>query len=188
MAAGPRPPLPRATVITPFFGEVSVHTHFSVITATFVSLAATQAKNPSIPAGTSQQFGATGTFSDSTMQDMTSSVTWSSSTVAVTTISNAVGNCGVAAPVALGTTQITVTVSVSLPAPGASRLRPHSPYQGGANGSPCSSAMSPGYFKKPCVSVTDCNSLQLPGAQRHPTRYRKLWTAHLSVAAWHSFI
>src|SRR5207245_6393546 len=63
-----------------------------------------------------RQFTATGTFSDSTTQDLTTQVTWSSSSTAVATISNAGGSQGLATSVAAGTTTITATlggVSVS---------------------------------------------------------------------------
>lgn len=43
--------------------------------------------NPSIPDGTQQQFKATGVFSDGSMQDLTASVTWSSTDKNVATIS-----------------------------------------------------------------------------------------------------
>jgi len=54
---------------------------------------------------TTQQFTATGTYSDSTTGNVTSSVTWSSSNTAVATISNA----GLATSIAAGSTTITAT-------------------------------------------------------------------------------
>jgi hypothetical protein len=42
-----------------------------------------------VPLGAPQQFTATGTFSDSTTQDITSNVHWSSSLASVATIANA---------------------------------------------------------------------------------------------------
>ena len=42
--------------------------------------------NPSIPKGTTQQLTATGTYSDGSIQELTSSVTWVSSNSAVATI------------------------------------------------------------------------------------------------------
>src|SRR5512135_1804797 len=74
---------------------------------TLVSLAVTPA-NPSIALGTTQQFQATGTFSDNTFQDLTTSATWSSSDNSVATISNAVGSNGRANAVGAGTTTIIV--------------------------------------------------------------------------------
>ena len=69
---------------------------------TLVSLAVTPT-NPSLAAGTSQQFSATGTFSDNTVQDLTSSVNWNSSSVGVATIDSS----GRALAATAGTTKIT---------------------------------------------------------------------------------
>ncbi len=65
--------------------------------------------NPSIPLGTNQQFKATGTFSDGTTQDLTSSATWASSDVSVATVSNSAGSQGLATSVTQGTSTITAT-------------------------------------------------------------------------------
>jgi hypothetical protein len=58
--------------------------------------------NPSIPNGTQQQFKATGVFSDGSMQDLTASVTWSSSDKNVATISTG----GLATTVGTGSSTI----------------------------------------------------------------------------------
>ena len=63
------------------------------------SIAVTPA-NPIIAKGLTQQFTATGTFSDNTTQNLTSQVTWASATPAVATITAA----GLATGVAAGTT------------------------------------------------------------------------------------
>jgi len=76
---------------------------------TLVSLAVTPA-NPSIALGTTQQFSATGTFSDNTTQDLTTSVIWGSSATTVATISNSSGSNGRAASVSAGATTITATL------------------------------------------------------------------------------
>ncbi len=76
-----------------------------VTQATLVSIAVTPA-NPSIASGTKEQFTATGTFSDNTTQDLTQSVTWSSSAASVATISSAAGSNGLATSVAAGSTTI----------------------------------------------------------------------------------
>jgi prepilin-type N-terminal cleavage/methylation domain-containing protein len=70
------------------------------------SLAITPA-TPSIAVGLTQQFTATGSFSDSTTQDLTSSVVWSSNNEPVATI--AAG--GLATGVSDGTATITATLS-----------------------------------------------------------------------------
>jgi hypothetical protein len=56
--------------------------------------------------GTSKQFTATGTFSDTSTQDLTASVLWSSSKATVATINNQ----GLASSVALGSAMITATL------------------------------------------------------------------------------
>ena len=74
-------------------------------TATLTSIAVTPA-NPSIAQGGTQQFTATGTYSDSSLQNLTSQVTWTSSTTSVATIT--------AAGLATGITTGTSTVSAAL--------------------------------------------------------------------------
>jgi hypothetical protein len=77
------------------------------IPSTLSSIAVTPT-NPSIANNSTLQFTATGTYSDGTTQDLTGSVTWSSSGSAAT-ISNAAGSNGLATAVASGTTTITAT-------------------------------------------------------------------------------
>jgi hypothetical protein len=73
-----------------------------------VSLAITPA-NPSIALGTSQQFTATGTYTDTTTQDRTGFVNWESSVTGVATISNADGSRGLASSVGKGLTTVKAT-------------------------------------------------------------------------------
>ena len=91
--------------------------------------------NPSILLGLTQQFTATGTYSDNSTQNITASVTWSSATPSVATIG---ANTGLAIGVSAGTSQITailgsvksasVTLTVDNPAPSIGNLSPlHSP-------------------------------------------------------------
>ena len=63
--------------------------------------------NPSIALGTSQQFIATGIYSDNSKKTLTTSVTWGSSDASVATISNAAGTNGYATSVSTGTCTIT---------------------------------------------------------------------------------
>ena len=65
--------------------------------------------------GTTQQFTATGIYSDNTTQDITAEVTWKSSNPAVATISDK----GLITAVTLGSTQITATLSGITSAPAA---------------------------------------------------------------------
>ena len=73
--------------------------------ATLQSIAVTPA-SPSVVAGATQQFTATGTYSDNSTKNITTSVTWKSSNAAFATIGAATG---LATGVAAGTTQITAT-------------------------------------------------------------------------------
>lgn len=66
--------------------------------------------NPSIPVGLKQQFAATGFFKNGTVSDLTTSVTWNSSSPAIATISNSTGSRGLATSSAQGTTVITASV------------------------------------------------------------------------------
>ncbi|HEY1215778.1 MAG TPA: DUF4082 domain-containing protein, partial [Bryobacteraceae bacterium] len=70
-------------------------------TATLTSIAVTPA-NPTIQSGATQQFTATGTYSDNSSQNLTSQVTWASSNTAVATISST----GLATSVKAGSTSI----------------------------------------------------------------------------------
>ena len=64
---------------------------------------------PSVAAGLSQQLSVVGTFSDSSTQDLTGLVTWSSSDVSKVTISNAALSEGLARALAVGTSTITAS-------------------------------------------------------------------------------
>jgi hypothetical protein len=79
---------------------------------TLASIAVTPA-NASISVGSTQQFLATGTYSDNSTQDLTATATWSSSNSSVATI---VPRTGLATGSATGTTQISATLgSVASP-------------------------------------------------------------------------
>jgi acid phosphatase type 7 len=65
--------------------------------------------NPSILVGKTQPFTATGNYSDNSTQDLTTTVTWSSSNTAVATISNSAGTQGQATSLATGSTMIMAT-------------------------------------------------------------------------------
>jgi hypothetical protein len=65
----------------------------------------------SIALGQTKQFFATGTFSDGSTLDLTSSVTWNSSDTTIATISNTSGTRGLATSQAEGTATITATLA-----------------------------------------------------------------------------
>jgi hypothetical protein len=81
--------------------------------ATLTSIAVTPA-NPTISVGATQQFTATGTFSDKTTRDLTNFVVWGSSNTLVAIIGPNASttpplNPGVASALAAGTTTISAT-------------------------------------------------------------------------------
>ena len=86
-----------SSTISATIGAVSGSTTLTVTAPALQSIAVTPA-NPSITKGATQQFTATGTYSDSTTQNITASVTWTSGTPATATITPA----GLATGVAVG--------------------------------------------------------------------------------------
>jgi hypothetical protein len=63
-----------------------------------------------VAVGLTEQFTATGTYSDKSTQNLTSQATWASATTSVATISNAAGTRGLATGVAAGTSTISATL------------------------------------------------------------------------------
>jgi len=75
-------------------------------TSVTLSAIAISPASPSIPINTTQQLTATGSYSDGSSRDLTSLVTWSSSTIANATVDAA----GVVSGIAAGTATITATL------------------------------------------------------------------------------
>ena len=96
--------------ITAALGAVSGSTVVTVTAATLVSIGVTPA-SAILAKGTSTSFTATGVYTDNSTQNLTSSVTWTSSDTTIATISNAQGSNGLA--LALATGSVTVTASLS---------------------------------------------------------------------------
>ncbi len=71
-------------------------------TVTLTSISVTPA-NPSLPAGVTKQFAASGIFSDGTSRDITTQATWKSSNTSVVTVNSS----GLATTVATGNVTIT---------------------------------------------------------------------------------
>lgn len=94
-----------SSTISAISGLVTGTASLSVNSATLVSIAVTPA-NSSMAVGTTKQFTATGTFSDTSTQDLTQSVLWGSSSPAIATINN----LGSANSLATGTTTISATL------------------------------------------------------------------------------
>ncbi len=81
-------------------------TTLTVLPPTLVSIAVTPA-SPSVAAGLTQQFTATGTYTDGSTQNLTTQVTWASTNAAAATIG---ATTGLATTVAVGTTTISATL------------------------------------------------------------------------------
>jgi len=145
------------TTITSTSGGVTASTTLTVSAATLVSLVVTPV-NPSVALGATQQFVATGMYSDTSTQNLTGSVSWVSQNTAVVGISNAAGSAGMATPAAAGTTTITATLGGVTGSTGitvtAASSQPANVMQVTVNGSLCSTGS---YINKPCVSVTICS-------------------------------
>jgi 6-phosphogluconolactonase (cycloisomerase 2 family) len=95
--------------ITATVGSIAGSTLLTVTPATLVSIAVTPV-SPSITSRSNEQFTATGSYTDGSMQNLTATVTWSSSDPTIATISNAAGSSGLAAAAAVGTTSIGATL------------------------------------------------------------------------------
>jgi hypothetical protein len=93
------------STISATLSGITGSTVLTVTAAALQSIAVTPA-NPSIPKGTTQQFTATGTFSDNSTQNLTAQVTWASATTSVATITAG----GLATGVSSGTSTISATL------------------------------------------------------------------------------
>ena len=94
------------TVTGSIHGLASATTNLTVTNATVQSITVTPA-NPTIALGSSQQFAASGSFSDGSTQDITNVVTWTSSTPTVAVVNQS----GAAASASHGTTNINATLT-----------------------------------------------------------------------------
>ncbi len=98
-----------STVIRAALGNVSGTTTLDVTAATLTSIQVDPI-DTAIPMEASQQFTATGIYSDDTMQDLTQQVIWSSSAATVAVVSNASGSKGLATPAGAGSIIISATL------------------------------------------------------------------------------
>ena len=119
-AAGPAGPV-TITATEKVSGVIFGTTDIMVTAATLTEIDV-DPPAPSIVKGTSQQFTATGIYSDDSTADLTSQVTWRSDAAGIATISNSAGSEGLAASVATGTANISATLAGSGVLPGSSVL------------------------------------------------------------------
>ena len=111
--------------------------------------------NPGMLPGTTKQLMATGTYTNGTTQDLTTSVTWSSSDTGVATISNTAGSNGLVTSSVAGTTTITASSeSIS----GSTLLTVQDDNGDNVLTVTVNGGVAPGgYPNEPCVSVTVCS-------------------------------
>ena len=124
-----------STSITATAGSVSSSAVLTIDAASVVSISVTP-PNTAIPVGASQQFSATGLFSDGTTEDLTSTVVWGTSPSSIANISNSIGSQGRAIALAQGTTAVTAA-------------------QGGITGSGCLSVGAPTFL---ALTITPSSS------------------------------
>ena len=98
-----------SATITATLGAVSGSAAVTVTAATLVSIAITPA-NPSLPLGSTLGLTATGTYSDKSTVDITTSVTWSSDGASIASVNNASGKQGVVSALKLGTALVHATL------------------------------------------------------------------------------
>ena len=94
--------------ISATLSAISGSTGLTVTPATLVSIALSPS-TPTVAKNSAQQFAATGTYSDSSTQDITALVVWASSDTAVATIGNGRVSRGFATTLAAGQTTISAT-------------------------------------------------------------------------------
>ncbi len=101
--------MPGSTTLTASLSGQQAELSIDVTDAELVSLTLSPI-NTSIPLGQSQQYSAQGTFSDGTVQDLTSEVTWLSSNQDKALISNTQSSPGLVDSVELGSTSLTAVL------------------------------------------------------------------------------
>jgi DNA-binding beta-propeller fold protein YncE/urocanate hydratase len=108
---------PGSTTITATLGAMSGSTSLNVTAATLVMIDLTPT-NASVASGLAERFVATGVYTDNSVHDISSMVTWSSSATGVASVSNASGSNGLVSTSSPGSTIITAALgglSISTP-------------------------------------------------------------------------
>src|SRR4029077_12343603 len=89
-------------------GVISPSATLTVTAATLVSIQVTP-PSPSVANGLTQQFMATGLYTDNSTQDLTSIATWLSTNLGVASVSSAPGSSGLATAAGVGSTSISAS-------------------------------------------------------------------------------
>ena len=146
-----------STTITASSGSIISNSATLKVTSATVSSITVTPASPNIALGATQQFIATGTFSDSTTQILTKVASWTSSSQSIATIVNTAGSIGLATSFAAGTTTITATWSGISDSTVLTVTPMNNVLTVTVNG-----GMAPGgYPNEPCVSVTICSPVTL---------------------------
>ncbi len=98
------------TTITANYAGIMGTDSLTVTSATLASIAVTPA-NASLPAGSTQQYVATGTYTDNSTQVLTTAVTWASSAPTIAGVGNTAGTQGVVTTLAQGTATIMASLN-----------------------------------------------------------------------------
>ena len=96
------------TTVSATYNGINGSTNLTVSPATLASISVAATDN-SMNTGTTQQLTATGHYSDSSTEDITNDVTWSSSDTGVATVSNSNGDRGTISALGVGVATITAT-------------------------------------------------------------------------------
>lgn len=97
-----------SAVLTATVGNITGNYTLTISPATITTMVITPV-DPTISKGLTQQFTATGTFSDSTSQDLTFDSSWTSTSPTVATVGDTANNKGFAQALIVGTTTINAT-------------------------------------------------------------------------------
>lgn len=100
-----------STLISAVFQSVVGNTTLTISAAALTSISVTPA-NATVPKATTEQYTATGTYTDASTKNITNEVTWSSSNETIATISNALATKGLATGVKNGSTTIQATSGI----------------------------------------------------------------------------
>jgi trimeric autotransporter adhesin len=99
---------PTTVTATSSTGSITGTAVLTVLPAVLVAITVSPLAG-NVPAGETEQFSATGVYSDATTQNITDSVTWASTDTSAATVSNASGSQGVVTGVTTGASTITAT-------------------------------------------------------------------------------
>ena len=100
------------TNISVVFGAATAQTTLEITAATLDAIAVTPT-NPTVAKGTTQQFTATGSYSDGSTQDLTAVVAWGTGDSTIATVSSAPGSQGLAKGVNTGTVSVTASLGAA---------------------------------------------------------------------------